>query len=303
MKRNILITGGSGLIGRRLTAMLLEAGHHVAHLSRGREQTQVPTFFWDIGKKTIDAKAFDKIDVIIHLAGAGIGDKRWSEKRKQEIMHSRVATADMLYKAASEAQHMPRTFISASGIAFYGLHDKDGPYTEEDEQGDGFLADVVRAWEQAADNFSALDMRVVKIRTGLVLSREGGALKTMMQPVRFYVGSPLGSGKQPMSWIHLDDLCHVYIKAVEDEGMQGVYNGVAPGVVSNKTFMAEVAKALKKPMLLPAVPEFALRILLGEMADLVVKGTTVLPQRLTTSGFQFRYTSLTSALADIFPKK
>jgi uncharacterized protein (TIGR01777 family) len=302
VKKNILITGGSGLIGRRLTAMLLEAGHNVVHLSRSNGQRITRTFFWDVDKGTIEKQALDETDVIIHLAGAGIGDARWTEKRKEEIIKSRVASAQLLYKTIKNNQSRPLVFISASGIAYYGLKDRERPYTEDDGQGSGYLAEVVKVWEQAADEFSALGLRVVKIRTGLALSQQGGALKQMMRPIKFYVGAPLGTGSQPMSWIHLDDLCRIYCRAVEYDTMQGVYNAVAPAVVSNKTFTLALAKAMERPVLLPPVPAFVLKILLGEMADLVVTGVTVRPQRMLETEFRFRYQTLDSALTSIFSK-
>lgn len=301
MQKKILITGGTGLIGRRLTAMLLEEGNSVVHLSRSAKGT-VPTFQWDVKNKTIDDRAFEDVDVIIHLAGAGIGDKRWTAKRKREILDTRVASTQLLFETIKKLPKRPTTFISASGIAFYGLTDKKAKYTEKDEQGSGFLADVVRDWESAADQFSALGLRVVKIRTGLVLSREGGALKPMTIPVKYYFGSPLGSGKQPMSWIHIDDLCRIYMEVIKSDEMQGAYNAVTTNVVSNKTFTKQLGKALKKPIILPAVPEFALRLVLGEMADLIVTGTTVYPERLLDSGFRFQFESLETALAEIFPE-
>lgn len=289
------------MIGCRLTAMLVQAGHNVVHLSRSLKGT-VPTFQWDVKNKVVDDGAFADVNVIIHLAGAGIGDKRWTGRRKQEIIESRVASTQLLYDAVKKFSTRPSTFISASGIAYYGLTDKKPRYTEDDPQGSGFLAGVVRDWEAAADEFSTLGLRVVKIRTGLVLSAEGGALKPMMLPVKFYVGSPLGSGNQPMSWIHIDDLCRIYIKAIEDENMQGVYNGVTTDVVSNKTFTKALGKALNKPILFPPVPEFVLKLVLGEMSDLVVAGTTVYPQRLLNEGFHFQFESLDAALAEIFPQ-
>lgn len=289
------------MIGRRLTTMLLEAGNSVVHLSRST-RGNVPTFQWDVRNKVVDDSAFEDVDVIIHLAGAGIGDKRWTAKRKKEILESRVASAQLLWEALEKLPKHPTTFISASGIAFYGLTDKKAKYTEKDARGSGFLADVVRDWEGAADQFSALGLRVVKIRTGLVLSRDGGALKPMMLPIKFYVGSPLGSGKQPMSWIHIDDLCRIYMEVIKNEEMQGVYNAVTTNVVSNEKFTKQLGKALKKPILLPAVPEFALKLVLGEMADLVVTGTTVYPERLLDSGFRFQFDSLEKAFADIFPE-
>ena len=301
MNKNVLITGGSGLIGKRLTDLLLQRGYRVVHLSRRAGAGKIKTYLWDVKHQTIDPDALGNIDVIIHLAGAGIGDKRWTKKRKSEILTSRTASASLLYNALKKEKQSVKTFISASGISFYGLEDHGSPFKEDNHQATGFLSDVVSHWEKAADEVATLGIRVVKIRTGIVLSEKGGVLPTMMLPFKFYVGAQLGTGIQPLSWIHLDDLCCIYIKAIEDPTMVGVYNAVAPNPVTNKKFTKALAAAMGKPVILPPVPPFVIRLLLGEMADLALKGITVSADKILSSGFQFTFNTVEEALKDLLP--
>jgi uncharacterized protein (TIGR01777 family) len=301
VNKSILITGGSGLIGKRLTDFLLQAGYRVVHLSRSARPGKIKTYLWDIAKQTIDPDVLNTVDVIVHLAGAGIGDKPWSKKRKSEILTSRTESARLLYNELRKGKHSVKAFISASGISYYGLDDRSLPFKEDDHQAAGFLPDVVFHWEKAADQIATLGIRVVKIRTGIVLSEKGGMLPEIMRPIRFYVGASLGSGRQPLSWIHLDDLCNIYIKAIEDENMQGVYNAVAPNPVTNKEFTHALAKTMNKPIILPSVPPFVIKFLLHEMADLVLKGITVSPDKILASGFQFKFNTVEEALNDLLP--
>lgn len=299
MTKNVLVTGASGLIGGRLTELLVDKGHRIAHLSRTTRSGKAVTFIWDIPNKKIDGEALHATDAIIHLAGAGVGDKPWTDTRKQEIIKSRTESTGLLYQELKKGNHSVKTFVSASAIGFYGTEERDTFFTEEDKQGSGFLADVVGQWEGAVDQIASLGIRVVKIRIGIVLSEKGGALKELMKPVKFYVGAPLGSGKQALSWIHVDDLCRIFIKAVEDEELKGIYNAVAPNPVSNKQFTETLAKVLHKRVLLPPIPSFALKLLLGEMADIVLKGAKVSGDKIQKTGFQFKFVKLDDALKDL----
>jgi hypothetical protein len=299
VNKNILITGGSGLIGKRLTDFLLQAGYRVVHLSRSARPGKIKMYLWDIEKQTIDTDVLNTIDVIVHLAGTGIGDKPWTKKRKSEILTSRTESARLLYNELRKGKHNVKAFISASGISYYGLDDRGLPFKEEDHQAAGFLPGVVSHWEKAADQIATLGIRVVKIRTGIVLSEKGGMLPEIMRPIRFYVGAPLGSGNQPVSWIHLDDLCNIYIKAIVDENMHGVYNAVAPSPVTNKEFTYALAKTMNKPIILPSVPPFVIKFILQEMADLVLKGITVSSEKILASGFQFKFITVEEALSDL----
>ncbi|WP_276368457.1 TIGR01777 family oxidoreductase [Chryseolinea sp. H1M3-3] len=302
MVKNILITGASGLIGTRLTTLLHEKGYRIAHLSRTTRSGNAQTFLWNVDKNQLDPAAIQPAHAIIHLAGAGVADKPWTKERKNEIISSRTLSTRLLYDELKKGNHQVRTFISASGIGYYGSDDSENFFTENDKTGDDFLADVVRRWEEAADQIAELGIRVVKIRIGVVLSEKGGALQEIMRPVKFYAGAPLGSGKQYVSWIHLDDLCNLFIKTLEDETLQGVYNAVAPHPVTNKELTYAIAKALNKPLIIPAVPSFVLKLLLGEMADLVLKGAKVSGQKIQSAGFRFKFEHIQDALKDLLVK-
>lgn len=298
--KHILITGASGLIGTRLTEMLLAQGHTVAHLGRSEKKgASVPTYVWDVDRFTMDPQALDGVDTIIHLAGANLSEKRWTGARKQEIIDSRVQTAGLLYQQLAGGVHSVKTFISASGSAYYGQHANGPVFAEEDARGKDFLADVTVQWEAAAGKMEILGIRVVKMRTGMVLSNRGGALPVLTRPIKWYVGSPLGSGRQYVSWIHLEDLCMTYIKALEDTNMEGAYNAVSPDVVTNRQLTLALAKKLNRPVILPSVPSFALKLLLGEMADMVVKGGRLSCEKIREAGFRFTFGTLSAALDDL----
>ena len=299
MNKDILITGASGLIGTPLTTMLQEKGYRVAHLSRTRALGKVPTFVWDVHKHQLDEDALKSADSIIHLAGASLAAKPWTKKRKQEILFSRIHSTRLIYDELQKGNHHVKTFVSASAIGYYGFGDKGKVFTEIDNPGVDFLAGVVHQWEKSVDQIATLGIRVVKVRIGIVLSVEGGALKELIRPLKLYVGSPLGSGMQYLSWIHLNDLCGIFIKAIEDDTMKGVYNAVAPHPVTNKEFTYACANVLDKPILLPKVPSLVLKLLLGEMADLVLKGAKVSSEKIQSTGFRFQYAEVEDALADL----
>ena len=303
MPKNILITGGSGLLGTRLTELLLQKVYQVSHLSRNKKEGPIPAFRWRVSNQEIERGAIDQADTIIHLAGAGIADKRWTAKRKKEILESRVKSTELLYETLKREKHGVKTFVSASAIGIYGFAGSETVFDEDNEAADDFLADVVKQWEAAVDKIETLGIRVVKIRIGILLSNQGGALKEMMQPIKWGVGSPLGSGKQFLSWIHIDDVCQIFIKAIEDEQMSGAYNAVAPNPATNKELTVAVAKVLKRPLWLPNVPSFVLKIILGEMADLVLKGSQVSAGKNQKKGYQFLFTDLENALKDLLVKK
>lgn len=287
------------MIGTELTRLLQERGFDVSHLSRSPRPGYPKTYLWDVNKQEVDGEAFQKTDVVVHLAGAGVADKRWTKERKNEILKSRIDSARILFDVLQKGNHDVKTFISASGIGFYGFADNNRLFTENGPQGNDFLAEVVHQWEEAADQIASLGIRVVKIRIGIVLSEKGGALKEMMRPFKFYAGAPLGSGTQHMSWIHLNDLCRIFIKSIEDDSMHGVYNAVAPHPVTNREFTYALARVLRKPIILPSVPPFVLKLLLGEMADVVLKGAKVSSQKIQASGFEFKFEKLDDALRNL----
>lgn len=301
--KNVLITGASGLIGTRLTEMLLAQGYQVSHLSRSAGNDAVKSYRWDVEKRYIHPAAPNDIDAIVHLAGAGIADKPWTAERKNEILESRTRSSELLYDSLKHTTHRVKTFVSASAIGYYGLHDHGAEFTEQSPSGHDFLADVVTQWEAAVGRISALGIRVVKLRTGVVLSEKGGALKEIANPVRYFVGAPLGSGEQYVSWIHLDDVCRMYIQALEDESMQGAYNATGPYAVTNRALTKAIASVLRKPLFLPAVPAFALKTILGEMASLVLKGSNVSSEKIRQEGFVFQFDTLEAALHDLLRRK
>lgn len=304
----ILIAGGSGLVGMHLSQMLQAAGHKVLHLSRRRtdsyrDNAQFPAYAWDLEKMTIDQEAVDQADFIINLAGAGIADKRWTDERKRLIISSRVDST-LLLKAAIKRRPAPlQAFISASAVGFYGSRG-DNLMTEEDPAGkDSFLAESVTAWEEAVDKIAATGLRTVKIRIGIVLSTQGGALQKMLIPSHFFTATYFGDGQQWMSWIHLDDICRIFLEAMDNERMSGVYNGVAPHPFRNQDFTVELKTALGKPAILLPAPAFALRAAMGEMADVVLDSTRVSSKKMESTGFKFLFPDLQPALQDLLRRK
>ncbi len=238
------------------------------------------------------------MDTLVHLAGAGIGDKRWTSARKQEILESRVRSTAILVDFLRTHEHSVKTVIAASAIGYYGFGSGTSIFTEESAAGSDFLASVVVRWEQETERFKELGVRLVKPRIGVVLSSEGGALKEIVRPIQWGIGAPLGDGKQIMSWIHIDDLCEFIAYTIEHAHTSGVYNAVAPHPATNKALTYEIARQLKRRIMLPPVPDFVLRLILGQMADLVTKGSKVVGFRTAACGFQFRFPDLRDALAD-----
>jgi len=298
MGKNILITGASGLIGSRLTEMLSQKGHQVSHLSRSKKNDKVKSFVWDVEKGEIDPEALKDAEVIIHLAGAGVADKRWNEKRKKEILESRTKSTALLYQALKNSHHNVRALVSASAIGYYGFCLDERIFTEESEPGTDYLAQVTRQWEAAVDKIASLNIRVVKLRIGIVLSEKGGALAEIARPIRFGVGAALGTGKQYLSWIHIDDLCSMFIKAAEDDKMIGAYSAVCDWV-TNDALTQSIAKILHRPLWLPPVPDFMMKMIVGEMAMVVVNGSKVSSEKIRKTGFKFQYPELNEALKNL----
>ncbi len=301
MSSKVLITGGSGLIGTALSKRLQERGHEVIHLSRQkRNNVPYPVFLWDIDKNFIEDGAFEGVDAIIHLAGANIADSRWTAKRKKELADSRIRGARLIYDHLSSKSHEVKAFISASAIGIYGYDTGDELITEDHPPNShDFLAILTRQWEEAADAFSELSIRVVKLRIGLVLSTEGGLLKKLLPLAKLGLSSAFGNGRQFMSWIHLDDLVEMFVKAVGDEKMRGSYNAVAPKPVTNREFLKTMARVTGRPYFLPDTPKFVLKLMLGEMADAVAGGNKVSCEKIQRKGFHFKFASLEGVLNDL----
>jgi uncharacterized protein (TIGR01777 family) len=298
----VLITGASGLVGSRLTELLLSKKMEVVHVGRTKRNSSVPSFAWDVDKQQMDAKALAGVDTIVHLAGAGVADKRWTLTRKKEILDSRVQSTRLLFQILKEEKHYVKNIVSASAIGYYGFGLSDQLFTEERPPATDFLASVTTEWEKEVDAIRELEIRVVKIRIGIVLSNKGGALKEMARPIQFGVGAPLGTGQQVMSWIHIDDLCEMFCKAIQDRSLAGAYNGVAPNPVTNAELTKAIASILKKPLWLPNVPPFVLRLLVGEMADIVVNGSKVSAEKILATRFKFQYSQIDDALRNLLSK-
>lgn len=298
----ILITGATGLVGNELTALLLKNGHSVNCLTTSRGKIVADhdyyCYHWDPQKGQIDENCLINVDAIIHLAGATIS-KRWTESYKKEILKSRTASAELLFQTLKKYPHQVKQFISASAIGIYP-ESHDVVYDENTTQtGTGFLADVVKEWEASADKFRQLGLKVAKIRTGLVLSEKGGALPQMAKPIRFGLGANMGDGKQIQSWIHLTDLARLYVLVAENQ-LEGVFNGVAPNPVSYGTLTKSLAQKLQRPLFLPGIPKFLMRLVLGEMADLLFSSKNVSPRKATEKGFTYVFPTLGDALSAIY---
>lgn len=304
----VLITGGTGLIGNALTPMLVSKGFEVIILSRSAKASgdaSVSYAQWDVNKGALDLAAIQKADYIIHLAGAGVADKRWTKKRKQEIVESRTKSGELLLKALQENENKVKAFISSSAIGWYGpdneTSQKNG-FKEDAPAHDDFLGNTCLQWEQSTKPIEALRKRLVYLRTGIVLSNEGGALKEFKMPMKFGIAAILGGGKQMISWIHIEDICRMYIHAIENE-ISGVFNAVAPKPVSNKTLTLELAKRIRGKFFIPIhVPSFILKIVLGEMSVEVLKSATVNDDKIRNTEFKFLHPSLDAALSELVKK-
>ena len=296
--KKVLITGGSGLIGQRITELLEKKGYQVAWLSRSA-RSERKNFLWNIEKQEIDPEAMEWADAVIHLAGTGVAEKRWTPERKKLILESRTHSTRLLFSALDQAQNRPTTFISASAVGYYGFDTATALVDETSPAGNDFLAEVVMAWENEVKKIESLDVRTVMLRIGIVLDAEGGALPEILKPP---VAAPLGSGDQWMSWIHSEDLARMFVFALEKTTLQGAYNAVGPNPATNQQLTQEAANATGKTYLGIGVPGFLLRLILGEMAAMVLGGNRVSCQKIQKAGFQFEYFELSAALKDIFHK-
>lgn len=298
MTKKILITGASGLIGAKLTQRLLKHGYRVAHLGRSKNTGSIEGFVWDPTKGTYDAEAMHKVDVVINLAGAGVADKRWTAKRKQMIRDSRIASVNLLAEMLKNTS--VETVIGASAIGYYGMSTDQKHFEESHSPGSDFLAQVTNEWEKAYEQIGDQRKRLVNFRIGIVLAKEGGALQEIAKPIRYFVGAPLGDGQQVLSWIHINDLCDMFLYAIENKDMEGAYNAVSPNPISNRQITKAIAKELKRPLLLPFVPAFILKLLLGEMASIVLGGSVVSSKKIEGAGFTFSFKKIEAALGDLF---
>ncbi|MCF6132302.1 TIGR01777 family oxidoreductase [Flavobacterium wongokense] len=298
----ILITGATGLVGKELVKLLLAQNHTVNYLttslSKIESKSNYKGFYWNPELGKIDENCLYEVDVIVHLAGASIS-KRWTNAYKQEIIESRILSAELLYNLVRKTPNQVKQFVSASGIAIYPdsytkVYDENTTETE-----DSFLSHVVKKWEESANRFQVLGLKVCKIRTGVVVSKDGGAIPEMAKPIKMGFGAAFGNGKQMQSWIHLKDLVALYDFAIENQ-LEGVYNAVAPNPVSNKELTKVIAQALKKPLWLPNIPEFVMKLILGEMSYLLFSSKNLSSEKIRSLGFQFRFSQIEDAINDLY---
>ncbi len=293
--KTILIAGGTGFVGKSLKSSLIKKGFQVKILTR--KPSESDEYFWDPYQNKIDKEALTNVDTLINLCGAGIADERWTEKRKQELYDSRILTTKFLASLLDDLPNL-NCYVTASGITCYGFEDRDKPYQETDLYGKDYISQLVKNWEEASALFS-VKCRVVQMRISVVLDKEGGALEKMSQSVRMGFGSALGSGKQIVPWIHRSDLVNAFLNAILNDSITGPYNLVA-GNDTNQYFMKSLASALKKPFWMPNVPAFVLKIILGEMSIIVLKGVKVSNQKLLDTGFQMEHTDFRKTLNSIY---
>ena len=297
----ILLTGATGLVGSKLSEICRESGIEVFYLttskSKIKDEKGYKGFYWNPKTEEIDKHCLDGVQTIVHLAGANIAEP-WTKSYKRQIINSRVETADLLYKTLKEGNNEVEHFVSASAIGVYPSS-RQKLYSENDQAvAQNFVGTVVEKWESAADQFSDLGLKIAKVRIGLVLAENGGMLEKIKKPIKLNMGAALGSGKQWQSWIHQDDLAGIFLKVIEDE-LEGVYNGVAPNPVTNEELTKELAKKMGKSVWLPNVPEFALKVMLGEMSQIVLSSQLVSSEKIQGEGYQFKFNNLGQALNNL----
>lgn len=298
-----LVTGATGLLGGQLCRRLVNEGHSVAIFSRSLEKGRrlgFETFVWQPEKELPPADALEGADVVVHLAGEHIAAGRWTEEQKRRIRDSRVLSTRHLVAGLRVATSKPKALICASAIGFYGDRGNE-ELTEEATVGKGFLSEICQEWEQEAEAAAVLGVRVAQVRIGVVLAKEGGALEQMLPIFKVGLGGSLGNGKQWFPWVHIDDVTGIFHHAIFDEAVRGPINAVAPGIVTNAGFTEALAAALHRPAVF-AVPGFVLRLGLGEMADLLLGSTRVIPARALATGYQFKFPSLRAALTNLFSR-
>ena len=296
----VLITGGSGLLGSSLTQKLLSENIEVVHLTREKNsKNDVKNYLWNWGKNEIDERCFNGITHIIHLAGAGIAEKAWTQKRKNTIVKSRVLTARLLHSKIESLNIDLKAFISASAVGFYGAQVSEKEFNESDVSFEDFMGNCCKQWENAADLFVPIS-RVVKLRLGVILDKDFGALPRIARMIKNRIGSPLGTGGQYMPWIHIDDAVEIFYKAIRNNEYSGVYNAVSTENITNSILTKSVGRVLNRKIWLPNVPSFILRFLYGEMSDTILKGVKVSNKKIKNLGFKFKYNKIDEALKYIY---
>lgn len=303
--QTVLITGGTGMVGTSLTQLLLSKGYQVIILTRKPQTSPISNLtyaVWDIAKGTIDPLAFEKADTIVHLAGAGVADKRWSKKRKQEIVDSRVMSGALLVKYLTAHTHQVKTVVTASAIGWYGPDTAESlmnGFTETDPVDGAFLGDTCKQWEDSVKPIETLGIRLVTLRIGIVLNKQGGALAEFIKPAKFGLATIFGTGNQMVSWIHQNDLCKMILFGIQTASLKGVYNAVSPDPTSNKDLIIAITKKLRGFYLPMPIPAFVLNIMLGEMSIEILKSAKVSSNKIQEADFKFDYPTLNSALHEL----
>jgi uncharacterized protein (TIGR01777 family) len=300
--KRILIAGGSGTVGQKLTISLQNKGFDVAWLSRSTgSKNNVRTFYWNPATNNIDNQALEFADVIINLAGTGVADARWSSAYKSAIYDSRIDSTNLIANALTQGKHSTKSYLSASAIGIYGYNaglntPETGPFANN------FLANVCHDWENAAAPIEKLGIQTVFLRIGVVLAKEGGFVKEVSAPIKRYVGAVLGNGQQQTSWIHIDDLCNLFIHFINNPNLNGAFNAVSPNPETNANLTRMMAKLLGKPLWLPGVPKFVLRLLFGELSDVLLASQHISAQKVLDTGFTFAFPKAEAALKDLIPE-
>lgn len=302
--KNILITGASGITGQRLSTLLTNKKYNIKYLSSNYtfKSNKHQTYYWNTFKKIIDINAFNDIDIIIHLAGTPINEKRWNKNQKHKILISRINGTKLIFDSIQKFKKLPKLFLAASGINYYGYNNSEIPIQEHYPPGQDFLSQVTKLWELNVQDFTSLGIRVVQFRTGIILDKKSQILKLLNKVIKLYLGAPLGSGQQLISWIHLHDLCNIYIQAIENQKFNGIYNAIAPEQITNKEFITQLACFLNKPIILPNIPTFIIKFLYGEMSNLILHGNHISIEKLLKTNFYFKYPTLVKALTEIYSK-
>ncbi|UEG50278.1 TIGR01777 family oxidoreductase [Ferruginibacter lapsinanis] len=301
--KTVLITGGTGLVGKTLTKFLLQKGYHVIILSRKKNPSansdaNIEFAQWNVDEQTVDIAAVQKADYIIHLAGAGVVDKKWTDSYKAEIRNSRTLSSKLLIDTLRDNTNKVKAVVSASAIGWYKPTDK--LHTEDEPADESFLGETCKLWEESVLPFAALDKRLVTLRIGIVLSNDGGALVEFKKPIRLGIAAILGTGKQIVSWIHINDLCNLFINAIENEQWTGTYNAVAPTPVSNKELTLLLANKMKGKFFIPVhIPAFVLKIIMGNRSIEVLKSNEVSSTKVQRTGFEFLYPTCKEAVEDL----
>lgn len=293
----ILITGGTGLIGSKLSSKLLSQGHEVVILSTRKDTNHS---YWNPTKNIFDQSLIERTEYIVHLAGANIASGRWTRERKKLLSESRCESIDFLFKQFKHANHKLKSVVSSSAIGYYGSATTEKIHTENEANANDFLGKMSKDWEDAALQFESIGVRTSIIRTGIVLSKEGGALSKMIPLTKLGLGAPQGSGKQYMPWIHIDDLCTLYSSALFNPKFSGAYNGVAPEHVTNAEFNKHLAHSLGSRIYLPPIPTFILRLMLGEMSQIITEGSRVSAEKNLKISLGYQHLTLSSALKHLF---